>query len=121
MSTFAADFKKGPGLNMNTKIKTEERIERLVMEIGKGSLPRRALIAGLGLRQDARRNFRDNYMKPATSRGLVKMRFPEIPSLPEQQYVLTEKGLEFWEELKSKKDQAWGRQQREGMRGETDG
>lgn len=91
---------------MNTKVKTEERIERLVMVIGKDSLPRRAIIDSLGLRQDARRNFRDNYMKPATSRGLVKMQFPEIPSLPEQRYILTEKGLEFWEELISKKDQA---------------
>ena len=105
-TTFAVDFKKGPGLNMNTKIKTEERIERLVMVIGTESLPRKAIIAGLGLRQNARRNFRDNYMKPATSRGLVKMQFPEIPSLPEQRYKLTEKGLEFWEELKSKKHQA---------------
>ena len=93
-------------MDINTKVKTEDRIERLVMVIGKNSLPRRQLIADLGLRQDARRNFRDNYMKPATSRGLVKMKYPEIPSLPEQQYTLTEKGLEFWEELKSKKDQA---------------
>lgn len=91
---------------MNTKVKTEERIERLVMAIGKGSLPRRELIADLGLRQDARRNFRDNYLKPATSRGLVRMQFPEVPSRPEQTYLLTEKGLAFWEELQSKKDQA---------------
>lgn len=92
---------------MNTKVKTEERIERLVMAIGKGSLPRRELIADLGLRQDARRNFRDNYLKPATNRGLVRMQFPEVPSRPEQTYLLTEKGLAFWEELQSKKDQAW--------------
>jgi len=90
---------------MNTKVKTEERIERLILAIGKDSLPRRALIAGLGLRQDARRNFRDNYMKPATRRGLIKMLFPEVPSCPEQAYRLTEKGVEFWEELRSKKDQ----------------
>ena len=92
---------------MNTKIKTEERIRRLVRVIGKSTLPRRELIADLGLHQDARRNFRDNYLKPATARGLVIMQYPETPSRPEQAYRLTANGLDFWEEM-SKKDQAEG-------------
>ena len=90
---------------MNTKNKTEERVQRLVKAIGKEVLSRRELIADLGLNQDARRNFRDNYMKPARARGLVDMQFPDVPSLPEQAYRLTAKGLELLEEI-SKKDQA---------------
>lgn len=73
--------------------------------IGKNTLPRRELIADLGLRQDARRNFRDNYLKPATARGLVTMQYPDVPSRPEQAYLLTANGLDFLEEI-SKKDQA---------------
>ena len=84
---------------MNTKIKTEERIERLVKAIGKDSLPRREMIADLGLRQESRRNFYANYLNPARYRGLVKMQFPESPSCPEQSYRLTKKGLEFLAEL----------------------
>ena len=90
---------------MNTKIKTEERVCKLVKAIGTGVASRRELIAALGLRQDARRNFRDNYMKPARARGLVEMQVPNVPSLPEQAYLLTADGLGFLAEL-SKKDQA---------------
>ena len=97
---------------MNTKNKTEERVRRLVKVIGKASLPRRELIADLGLRQESRRNFYTNYLNPARERGLVKMQFPESPSCPEQTYRLTKKGLEFLEKLQaseeeSKKEQAW--------------
>ena len=90
---------------MNTKIKTEERIERIIKAIGKSSLPRRELIADLGLRQESRRNFYTNYLNPARDRGLVTMQFPGVPSKPEQTYRLTEKGLEYLDEL-SKKEQA---------------
>ena len=84
---------------MNTKTKIDDRVNRLVLIIGTEVLPRRALIAVLGLRQSARRNFRDNYLKPATAKGLVKMQFPESPSCPEQAYHLTTKGLELWTKL----------------------
>ena len=49
--------KKGTGLRMNTKVKIEERVQRLVMVMGKGVHPRRELMAALGLRQESRRNF----------------------------------------------------------------
>ena len=54
---------------MNTKTKVDDRVNRLVLIIGTDVLPRRELIAALGLRQSARRNFRDNYLKPATAKG----------------------------------------------------
>ena len=56
---------------MNTKVKTEERVQRLVMVMGKGAHPRRELMAVLGLRQESRRNFYDNYMKPARIQRLI--------------------------------------------------
>ena len=90
---------------MNTKIKIEERVCKLVMAIGTGTASRRELIVALGLRQDSRRNFRDNYMKPVRARGLVVMQVPNVPSLPEQTYRLTADGLDFLAEL-LKKDQA---------------
>ena len=92
-------------LKMNTKVKIEERVQRLVMVIGRGTHPRRELMAALGLRQESRRNFYDNYMKPAKARGLVTMQCPGHPSIPEQAYRLTADGLEYLEEL-SKKEQA---------------
>ena len=98
-------LKKGTGLDMNTKIKIEERVQRLVMVMGKGAHPRRELMAALGLRQESRRNFYDNYMKPARARGLVTMQCPGHPSIPEQTYRLTADGLEYLEGL-SKKEQA---------------
>ena len=97
---------------MNTKVKTEERLQRLVMVMGRGTHPRRELMEALGLRQESRRNFYDNYMKPAKARGLVSMQCPGRPSTPEQAYRLTADGLEYFEKL-SKKEQAGG--QRIGM------
>lgn len=103
--------KKGAGLVlkiyiMNTKIKNNERLERLVLTIGNESLPRRELIAALGLRQKARRNFCDNYLTPAIGQGYVKMQFPDIPSSPIQSYRLTANGFDLLAELQAKKEQA---------------
>lgn len=104
-----AYVKKGTGYIMNTKVKTEERVERLVLIIGEETLPRRELIAALGLRQQSRRNFYTNYLNPARARGLVCMAFPDVPSKPEQAYRLTADGLDFLAQLRqvrSKKEQA---------------
>ena len=86
---------------MNIKTKTDDRVTCLVLVIGSDIFPRRELIAALGLQQSARRNFRDNYLKPATAKGLVIMQYPEVPSRPEQAYKLTAKGLEMLEKLNS--------------------
>ena len=90
---------------MNTRIKRDERIRRLVVVIGNETLPRRQLIADLDLRQDSRRNFYSNYLHPAIAKGYVCMMRPDSPSSPEQAYRLTAKGLELLEEI-SKKEQA---------------
>lgn len=91
---------------MNNKTKTEDRVTRLVLSIGSDVASRKELIAALGLRQSARRNFRDNYLKPAIARGLVKMQFPEVPSRPEQAYRLTTPGLELFNTLNREQEQA---------------
>lgn len=93
---------------MNTKIKTEERMKRLILAIGKESVSRRELLAALGLHQGSRRIFCDNYWKPAFSRGYVIMQFPNILSCPVQAYRLTERGLDYLAELENeaKKEQA---------------
>jgi hypothetical protein len=93
---------------MNTKVKIEERVQRLVMVMGKGAHPRRELMEALGLRQESRRNFYDNYMKPARAKGLVTMQCPEHPSIPEQAYRLTANGLEYLEDLSKKEQAEWG-------------
>ena len=84
---------------MNIKTKADNRVTQLVLIIGSDVMSRRELIAALGLRQSARRNFRDNYLKPAIAKGLVKMQYPEVPSKPEQAYELTAKGLELFSSL----------------------
>ena len=89
---------------MNTKIKTEERMSRLVVAVGKGAAIRKELIEALGLCQSAQRNFRDNYLHPALKRGLIKMSFPEVPTSPVQSYRLTPKGLELLAQCSAKKD-----------------
>lgn len=93
---------------MNTKIKTDERVERIVLAIGRDTISRRGIIAALHLHQKGRRNFCDNYLYPAVGLGLVRMKYQDIPSLPDQAYLLTPKGLEFLEELEErvKKEQA---------------
>ena len=96
---------------MNTRKKTDERLRRLVMVIGNEVVPRRGLMAELGLRQNSRRNFYANYLNPAVAKGYVCMALPYSPSSPEQAYKLTADGLIFLqsilqEEENSKKEQA---------------
>lgn len=47
----------------------------------------------LGLHQTARRNFMDNYIKPAQTQGLICFAFPNSPNKPGQAYRLTAAGL----------------------------
>jgi hypothetical protein len=81
--------------------KAAERIRRVVMVIGREPLPRKEIIADLGLRQASRRNFHDNYLTPAITEGYVRMLFPNVPNMPEQAYRLTAKGLDLLAELTS--------------------
>ena len=81
------------------KDKEEARVYKLVQVLGKQVLPRRQIIADLGMRQQSRHTFINNYLRPTWERGLIDHAYPAVPNKPEQAYRLTSKGLELWAEL----------------------
>ena len=82
--------------------KGEERVQKLVLALGRKVLPRRQIIAELGLRQNSRAIFISNYLQPAQEQGLIDFAYPSVPSLPEQAYRLTPKGLKLYLSLTTK-------------------
>ena len=81
------------------KDKEEARVYKLVLVLGKQVLPRRQIIADLGMRQQSRHTFINNYLRPTWERGLIDHAYPNTPNKPEQAYRLTAKGLELWAKL----------------------
>jgi uncharacterized repeat protein (TIGR04076 family) len=81
------------------KDKEEARVYKLVQVLGKQVLPRRQIIADLGMRQQSRHTFINNYWRPAWERGLMDLAYPASPNKPEQAYRLTAKGLDLYERL----------------------
>jgi hypothetical protein len=81
------------------KDKEEARVYKLVQVLGKQVLPRRQIIADLGMRQQSRHTFINNYLRPTWERGLIDHAYPNTPNKPEQAYRLTAKGLELWAKL----------------------
>ena len=81
------------------KDKEEARVYKLVQVLGKQVLPRRQIVADLGMRQQSRHTFINNYWRPAWERGLIDLAYPAVPNKPEQAYRLTAKGIELWAEL----------------------
>ena len=91
--------KEQPKPRLIPKDKEEARVYKLVLAIGKQSLPRRQIVADLGLRQKSRKVFIDNYLKPTQAKGYITFAYPAHPSLPEQAYRLTAKGLDLYAQL----------------------
>ena len=85
------------------KDKDEARVYKLVLVLGKQVLPRRQIIADLGMRQQSRHTFINNYWRPAWERGLMDLAYPNTPNKPEQAYRLTAKGLDLYAQLKLEK------------------
>ena len=81
------------------KDKEEARVYKLVLALGKQVLPRRQLVADVGLRQKSRCIFVYNYMKPCWDRGLIDFTYTTVPHKPEQAYRLTAKGLDLYAQL----------------------
>ena len=79
--------------------RADARIQKLVRIVGKQVLPRRQLIADLGLKQKSRKSWLENYLWPATEQGLITFAYPLSPNKPEQAYKLTAKGLELYQLL----------------------
>ena len=78
------------------KDKAEERLLKLIMAMGDKTMPRRQIIAYLGLKQRSRRNFMENYLRPAIAKGYVVLANPDSPSSPDQAYRLSQNGLDLW-------------------------
>ena len=81
------------------KDRVEARVFKFVQVVGKKVLPRRQIIADLGMRQQSRHTFINNYWRPAWDRGLIDLAYPAVPHKPEQAYRLTAKGLELYAQL----------------------
>ena len=81
------------------KDKEEARVYKLVLALGKKVLPRRQLVADVGLRQKSRCIFVYNYWKPCWERGLIDFAYASVPNKPEQAYRLTAKGLDLYAQL----------------------
>ena len=79
--------------------RADARIHKLVRIVGKQVLPRRQLVADLGLKQKSRKSFLENYLWPAHEQGLITFAYPLSPNKPEQAYKLTAKGLELYQRL----------------------
>ena len=85
--------------------RVDARVRKLVMAVGEKVLPRRQIIAELGLKQKSRRNFADNYMRPAYEKGYIDFAYPSAPNKPEQAYRLTVDGLDLYKRLTNKEEQ----------------
>ena len=80
--------------------KADERLYKLITAIGNKTMPRRQIIAYLDLKQHSRRNFMDNYLRPAIDKGYVVLAKPDSPNSPEQAYRLSANGLELLENIR---------------------
>ena len=88
-----------PSAENRLKNNEDERVAKLVLVLGKNVLPRRQLVADLGLKQNSRRVFSYNYIKPTWERGLIDFAYKKVPHKPEQAYRLTAKGLKLYAQL----------------------
>ena len=81
------------------KTKGDQRVQKMVLVIGRKTLPRRQIMADLGLKQKSRQAFIDHYWRPAWEQGLIDLAYPNVPHLPEQTYRLTANGLDLYAQL----------------------
>ena len=84
------------------KTKSDLRVQKLVLVIGKQSLPRKQIMADLGLKQSSRQAFIDHYWRPAWEQGLIDLAYPDSPNKPGQTYRLTADGLDLYAQLTGK-------------------
>ena len=99
-----ASAEKGKTQRLFPKDRVEARVFKFVLVVGKKVLPRRQIIADLGMRQQSRHTFINNYWRPAWERGLIDLSYPAVPHKPEQAYRLTAKGLELYAQLTGEED-----------------
>lgn len=84
---------------LNPTNKEEERVFKLILTVGTQTVSRRYILASLGMKQNSRHTFINNYLKPAMKKGLVAFAFPGFPNKPEQAYRLTANGTDLYKQL----------------------
>lgn len=82
-----------------TANKTEWRVRKLILSLGRNTLTRRQIMAIMGLKENSRKSFEDNYFKPALEKYYIEFAYPATPNKPIQAYRLTPIGLDLFRSL----------------------
>lgn len=72
----------------------------LIQVVGEQELSVKEMMSGVNLK--GRDNFLNLYLNPAMAEGYIRQLYPQSPRHPRQKYLLTVKGLELFNELKTK-------------------
>ncbi|MBO7607427.1 MAG: Fic family protein [Paludibacteraceae bacterium] len=80
-------------------ITDNDLVIQLIKSIGLESLSIMQMLERIGLKD--RKNFIVYHLNPAIQEGWVRMLYPDSPRHPRQKYLLTEKGLALYNELKN--------------------
>ena len=78
--------------------KVDERVKKVIRVLGTATMDRKGIMGCMDLK--GRRSFLQYHLTPAMAQGYVRFLYPESPNCPIQEYLLTEKGLNLYEELK---------------------
>ena len=72
-------------------------IKYLIKLIGSNEMSIKEMLTGLGLKD--RESFMNVYLNPAIKEGYIRLLYPDSPRHPRQKYLLTVKGLAFYNEI----------------------
>lgn len=75
-----------------------DNVRRLVVAIGTEERSVKEMMVIVGLKD--RKNFVEYSLAPAIHADLVQMKFPDSPRHPRQRYLLTDKGLALYDEIR---------------------
>ena len=87
---------------LSPKLNADLRMQKLVLTVGKQTVPRKYIMSALGLKQSSRQTFISNYLKPAFQQGLINFAYPNSPNKPVQAYRLTANGMMLYAQLTGK-------------------
>lgn len=82
-------------------ITVAETLKPLLLAIGADELSVKEMMEAMGLK--GRANFVNTYLTTAIEQGLVRMRYPDNPRHPRQKYLLSVKGLAWYNERMAQK------------------
>ena len=83
-----------------------EKVKKVIRVLGTATMDRKGIMGCMDLK--GRRSFLQYHLTPAMKQGYVRFLYPESPNCPIQEYQLTEKGLNFLEELKKEEGNKQG-------------